>query len=91
MTATAIMLIQARHGKVKIVSSALKKYSEVKECYEVFGRFDIFIRVEVESDEAMKSFMQNKLQITEGIKHIETLVVYDTVKKDEEEETSYSI
>ena len=83
MTIAAYMLVQTRYGKLKIVSSALKKLEEVKECHEVFGRFDIICKVEVENYEALKSFMQNKMLILEGIRNTETLMVYSKVKSNE--------
>jgi len=75
----AYILIKCNHGKLKLVSNALKKYEEIEELHEVFGRFDIITRIVCEDKEELKSFIQNKLQITEGILASETLVVNDTL------------
>lgn len=73
----AYILIQCRHGKLKIASSALKKHEEVEELHEVFGRFDLVAKIVCQDRAELKSFIQNKLQIAEGIRHAETLVVND--------------
>lgn len=90
MTIAAYMLVQTRFGKLKIVSSALKKLDEVKECHEVFGRFDIICKIEVENYESLKTFMQNKMLILEGIRNTETLMVYSKVKSNQEPEEKES-
>ncbi len=73
----AYLLINCRQGKLKIVSSALKKHEEVDEVHELYGRFDIIAKVICENRSEMKGYIQNKLQITEGIKASETLIVND--------------
>ena len=73
----AYILIECGHGKLKIASNALKKYEEIDELHEVFGRFDIIAKVVCDDKSELKSFIQNKLQITEGIRATETLVVND--------------
>ena len=81
----AYMLVQTRFGKLKIVSSALKKLEAVKECHEIIGRFDIIVKIEVDDYEKFRSFIQNKILIMEGIRHTETLMVYDKVKSSDDE------
>ena len=73
----AYILIECGHGKLKIASSNLKKFEEVTEIHEVFGRFDIIAKVLCEDKVELKSFIQNKLQIAEGIRATETLIVND--------------
>ncbi|MBN1275187.1 Lrp/AsnC ligand binding domain-containing protein [Candidatus Woesearchaeota archaeon] len=73
----AYILVQARHGKLKIASAALRKYEEIEELHEIYGRYDIILKVVCADRSEMKSFMQNKLHITEGIRATETLVVND--------------
>jgi len=77
------MLINVKHGKLKLVFAALSKISEIVEIHEVYGRFDIVARVEVESKEELKKFIQNKLQITEGIHRTETLMLYSAEPEEE--------
>ena len=71
------MLINTKHGKLRIASAKLKDFDEVKEVHEVYGRFDIVAEVEVKNRAELKSFIQNKVQITEGIRSTEILLVND--------------
>lgn len=73
----AYVLIKTVHGKLKIVSSKLESFSEVDELDEVFGQYDIIIKVLTENRGEMKRFLQNKLLILEGIQSTETLMVFN--------------
>ena len=78
----AYILLNCRQGKFKLVASALRKFEEVDELHEVYGRFDIVVKVICESKQEFKAFVQNKLQITEGIRSAETLIVNDLTASD---------
>ncbi|MBW2991499.1 Lrp/AsnC ligand binding domain-containing protein [Candidatus Woesearchaeota archaeon] len=82
----AYMLINTKQGKLRITSSKLKEFDEVKEIHEVYGRFDIVAEVETKNRTELKAFIQNKVQITEGIRNTEILVVSDIEEEVEEEE-----
>ncbi|HLD04567.1 MAG TPA: Lrp/AsnC ligand binding domain-containing protein [Candidatus Nanoarchaeia archaeon] len=73
----AYMLVSTRQGKLKLVSTALRKLEPIKELHEVYGRFDIVLKVEFEDLSKLKEFIQNKIQIVEGIAKTETLLVND--------------
>ena len=73
----AYMLINTKQGKLRIASAKLKEFDEVKEIHEVYGRFDVVAEVEVKNRAELKSFIQNKVQITEGIRSSEILLVSD--------------
>ena len=73
----AYILIHCRHGKLKLTSNALRRFEEIEELHEVFGSYDIVAKVVCDSRSELKGFIQNKLQITEGIKHTESLVAND--------------
>lgn len=73
----AYLLIKCSQGKLKIASSRLRKYEEVDEIHEVFGRYDIIAKIICENRSELQSFIQNKLQITEGVATSETLIVSD--------------
>jgi len=81
----AYMLINTRQGKLRIATSKLKEFEEVKAIHEVYGRFDVIAEVETENRAELKSFIQNKVQIIEGIKSTEILLVND-LEEDEPEE-----
>ncbi|RME53768.1 Lrp/AsnC family transcriptional regulator [Candidatus Woesearchaeota archaeon] len=74
----AYILIKARHGKLRICEVALKNHEEVEELHEVLGEWDIIAKVAVPDLASLKEFIQNKLQITEGIKETTTLLCNDT-------------
>ena len=59
------------------IGNRLKAGDEIADIHEVFGRFDIIIKIEVDNREELTSFLQNKILIQEGIKTTETLLVYD--------------
>ncbi|MFC2135961.1 Lrp/AsnC family transcriptional regulator [Bacteroidota bacterium] len=71
----AYILIKTVFGKLKLVSSKLQSYEEVDEIHEIYGRYDIIIKIVVEDRNELKKFMQNKLLILEGISSSESLVV----------------
>ena len=81
----AYLLINTRHGKLRIVSAKLSEFEEIKEVHEVYGRVDIIAEVEVENRAKLKAFIQNKIQITEGIKSTELLLACDIEDESEEE------
>jgi len=55
------MLINTRQGKLRIVSSKLREFEEVKEVHEVYGRVDIIAEVETKTNAELKAFIQNKI------------------------------
>ena len=73
----AYMLINTRHGKLKIASSGLQKLEEVEEIHEIYGRFDIIAKVVCNDKQELRGFIQNKIQILEGIKSSEILLATD--------------
>ena len=75
------MLISVNHGKVKLVSRALLKLEEVIDLSEVYGRYDIVIKVQVEDDEALKKF-----NLIGGIATVETLIALSDDHSHEEKE-----
>ncbi len=82
------MLISVKHGHVKIVSKALLKHPEIIDLSEVFGRYDIIIKVEVENTEELQKFYQNKINIIEGIIRIESLIALENDYNETFETTS---
>ena len=71
------ILLRAEHGKIGLVKAALSKHEEIKDIHEVFGRYDIIVKLETRSPEEFKRFVRNKLRVMEGIKSIEPLFVAD--------------
>ena len=67
------LLIRADHGKEGLVKTALSKFPEITEFHEIFGRYDIIAKVETESTDKFRKFINNKIRILEGIKSTEPL------------------
>ena len=67
------LLIRADHGKEGLVKTALSKFPEITEIHEIFGRYDIIAKVETESTDKFRKFINNKIRILEGIKSTEPL------------------
>ena len=73
----AYLLINCLRGKFKIAANALLQFEEIDELHEVYGRFDIIAKVICNDKHDLKLFVQNKLQIVDGVKYAETLIVSD--------------
>lgn len=72
---TAYFLCKTRQGKLKIAASALREHEELEDINETLGNYDIVARGLFEDMDELKTFIQNKLQITEGVKETTTLLV----------------
>lgn len=71
------ILLHTKHGKNKLVFSALQKFQEIVEIHELFGRYDILVKIETENLTDLKKFIQNRMWLTEGVSHAETLISND--------------
>ena len=71
---TAYILINTEHDKTRIVSKKLEKLGEVKEVEEVYGEYDIVIKVVVEDLKELREFLYNKIRVLDGIMRTETLI-----------------
>lgn len=56
-------------GKRDFVKKELESFDEIKEMVGTYGMFDIVLRIESESDEKLKSFVNNKIR---NVNHIRT-------------------
>ncbi|MBR9703281.1 Lrp/AsnC family transcriptional regulator [Candidatus Woesearchaeota archaeon] len=72
---TAYFLCKARQGKLKIAANSLREHEELEDVNETLGNYDIICKGVFEDMDDLKTFIQNKLQITDGIKDTETLMV----------------
>jgi DNA-binding Lrp family transcriptional regulator len=72
---TAHFLCKTRQGKLKIAANALREHRELEDVDETLGNYDIICKGLFEDMDELKTFIQNKLQITEGVKETTTLLV----------------
>lgn len=73
---TAIVLIQATHGRVPELAQQLLDISEVAEVYSVAGDFDLVAIVRVKEYDAMAEVVPGKLQLLTGIERTTTLMAF---------------
>ncbi len=71
---TAYILIVVAPGKENQVASRLLKMSEVKDLGIVYGEYDIIIKVEVPSMEALQNFVL-KIRKDKNIDRTSTMIV----------------
>jgi DNA-binding Lrp family transcriptional regulator len=71
--AIGFVLITTTPGKESEVFSVLKKVSEIKELYPVFGDYDIIVKVEAKDADALGSVIINKIRSIPGISDTKTL------------------
>ena len=73
--ASAFVLINTELGQEPNVFKALKSVSEVTEAHQVYGVYDIIVKVETESMEELKDILHQKLRRMDGIRSTLTMIV----------------
>ncbi|MEM3736606.1 MAG: Lrp/AsnC ligand binding domain-containing protein [Candidatus Bathyarchaeia archaeon] len=71
----AFVLINAELGSEEEVVEELKKLSNVKEVYVVYGIYDIIVKVEAESLDKLKEYIFSKIRQMRNIRSTLTMVV----------------
>ena len=71
---TSYTLARVEHTKDNIVYDKINGLSEVKEVITTYGEYDMIIKVEVESLDALDNFVFSKLRVIEGIESTTTLI-----------------
>lgn len=75
MVTSAYMLIITKFGKKKIVAKQLLRFEEIEFVEEVYGHYDIIIKITVEDAITLEEFIQNYIRTIEDIDKADTLVV----------------
>ena len=75
MATSAYMLMTTKFGKKRIVAKTLLKFEEIEFVEEVYGHYDIIIKIIVEDAETLEEFIQNNIRTIEDIDKAETLIV----------------
>jgi len=70
----AFVLVVVKPGHEEEVYNALKDNDKIKEIYRVYGEYDLILRVEVESVEALDRFHDEVLRKLKHIEMTETLI-----------------
>lgn len=71
---TSYTLARVEPSKDTIVYNAVKQLPEVKEVITTYGEFDLIIKVEVDSLQALDTFVFHKLRVIEGVDSTTTLI-----------------
>ncbi|MCD6324166.1 MAG: Lrp/AsnC ligand binding domain-containing protein [Desulfurococcales archaeon] len=77
---SAIVLINTEIGAESEVINALSKIDGVKEIYEVYGMYDIVIKVEAPSHEALRELVINKVRKIPQVRGTTTMIVIEAKK-----------
>ncbi len=71
---TSYTLAKVEPAKDTFVYHEVKKLPEVKEVITTYGEYDLIIKVEVDSLEALDNFVFHRLRTIEGIDSTTTLI-----------------
>jgi DNA-binding Lrp family transcriptional regulator len=72
----AFILINAELGKEDMVLALVRALPEVKEAYMVYGVYDIIIKVEAETAQAIKDAVFSKIRRIDNVRSTITMMVF---------------
>jgi DNA-binding Lrp family transcriptional regulator len=75
--AEVYMLINTKYGKKRKVAKKLAKFSQIESVHELYGQFDIIVKIKELDEKKLEDFIQNNIRSIRGIEDTETLVVAD--------------
>lgn len=72
-----------KHSKtlLETFKAAIAEIPEIMECLHVSGNYDFLLKVSVRDIDAYQKFAVDKLSVIEGISHIQTSFVMETLKR----------
>ncbi len=74
---TAIVLINTDIGSENEVANALSKIDGVKEVYQVYGIYDIVVKVEAQTHEMLREIIINRIRRLPKVKSTTTMLVIE--------------
>ena len=78
-------LVRVVPAKDNVVYDTIKGLPEVREVITTYGEYDMILKVEVDSLDALDNFVFSKLRTIEGIESTTTLISAKTkIQRDEE-------
>ncbi len=78
---SAFIGLQVDPARVEAVASKLAELAETEHVTITTGAFDIFIRVYLASAEALATFLHTKVGTVNGVRHTETFVCLQAMKR----------
>ena len=70
-----MLLIGTETGSEKTVYSELKKHDEIEFVYELFGSWDIIVKLETEDVQRMDEFVSDIIRNIPGVNSSATLII----------------
>jgi len=77
---SAIVLINTEIGAESDVINALTRIEGIKEIYEVYGMYDIVVKVEAGSHEALRELVINKIRKIPQVRGTTTMIIIESKK-----------
>ncbi|RLI06028.1 Lrp/AsnC family transcriptional regulator [Candidatus Bathyarchaeota archaeon] len=78
---TAFILLTVKAGTDQDIIKKLENYKNVKEVYEIYGAYDILVRVEVQIEEELRKIQQT-LEKEENVWTVQIVRVVEVWKKE---------
>ncbi|MBW2982622.1 Lrp/AsnC ligand binding domain-containing protein [Candidatus Woesearchaeota archaeon] len=75
--ALVYILIITSYGKKKSVANKLLKFNQIEDVHEIYGQYDIIIKVSAPDIKKLEDFIQNNIRTIKDIQATQTLVVSD--------------
>lgn len=72
------MFINVSPGKEKEVLRRLRQIKGVTESFELYGDYDIVVKVEIEEKERLQAIVQQQIRCVKGIANTSTNYVFDS-------------
>lgn len=74
---TAFVMIVSTPGGEKELAQDLRRLSEVKEVWEVYGEYDLVVRVEINSLQLLDSFVRDRIRRMPAVRLTTTMISVD--------------
>ena len=79
----AFMGINIKEGSVDEVTARISQFDEVLELHEMYGQFDLLLKISAKSLEEMRDIVVNKIRIIPQITDAELMTVLKTTKEEQ--------
>jgi DNA-binding Lrp family transcriptional regulator len=80
MVRKAYVLLKVKAGMERNVVNNLKAFNEVVEINELYGEWDIILKVEVERFEEMDMLLTEKIRTVSGVEDTSTMIVAEYIR-----------
>lgn len=80
MVRKAYVLLKVKAGMERNVFNNLKAFNEVVEINELYGEWDIILKVEVERFEEMDMLLTEKIRTVSGVEDTSTMIVAEYIR-----------